>query len=418
MFYTKILPLLLLLTLGGCTPKIEQLFLTETLLERVPLDASQPNKYSDYSCNDALNYAPDTLHLDHTPMKEIRVNVHFMNSVDSSQNLYGDAAVEYAQQLLYYAGLPLEQNSKMFLPVGNTNPALPLRYRYVLYPQPDIEGDKGIYWHFDDDLYYFVRVGGNRNLGDKKVLNKYNVGSDTILNIFILPHHPDSVLSKTYQVDGTGIALGNNIKIAGLTESDAPTWAFKGLINHEIGHVLGLSHTWQYNDGCEDTPFNPNCWNYTDTPPCNTQAGNNVMDYNSRQDAWSPCQIGRIHRHLSDELNRARRTVVPNWCELHEDRTIVVTDSVAWKGEKDLEGHLTIADGGMLAINCRVSLPKGARITVKAGGTLLINQARLHNACGDSWEGITVEKVGKKRGRVVIIGDVKFENMAKALAAE
>jgi hypothetical protein len=399
-----------------CTPKLEMMFLTKEILQKesVLLENENKTRIND-ACNDALNYAPDTLHFNHTPMKYVRVNVHFMNSSDSSQNLYGEAANKYAKDLIYYSNLPLAKNDKMFLPTGNKTPALPIQYKYVLYKQPDIAGDNGVYCHFDDELYFFVRVGKDRNLGDKRVISKYNVGEDTILNIFIMPHHPDSVASTTYRAEGTGIALGNSIKIAGLTESAEPTWAFKGLVNHEIGHVLGLSHSWQYNDGCDDTPNNPNCWNFTKTAPCNTQASNNVMDYNSRQSAWSPCQVGRVHRHLSDEYNRARRLLIPNWCTVHEDQHIVISDSIHWKGEKDLEGHLTIEDGGFLQIDCRISIPENGKITVKPGGTLILNQCRLHNACGKFWEGIEIQKSGNKVGKVISRGEVKFDNMRRKI---
>lgn len=399
-----------------CTPKLEMMFLTKEILQKesVAIENENKTRITD-ACNDALNYAPDTLHLNHTPMKYIRVNVHFMNSADSSQNLYGEEAYKYAKALIYYSNLPLEKNDKMFLPVGNTNPALPIQYRYVLYNQPHIEGDNGVYCHFDDELYFFVRVGKDRNLGDRKVIDKYNVGEDTILNVFIMPHHPDSVASPTYSPDRTGIALGNSVKIAGLTESKEPVWVFKGLVNHEIGHVLGLSHTWRYNDGCDDTPNNPNCWNITKNAPCDTEASNNVMDYNSRQSAWSPCQIGRVHRHLSDERNRARRVLIPNWCTLHDDQHIVITDTVYWRGEKDLEGHLTIESGGFLEISCRISIPENGKITVKPGGTLILNDCRLHNSCGKIWEGIEIQKLGKKMGAVVSKGEVKFENMRQKI---
>ncbi len=394
-----------------CSPKLETMFLTGETLQRQTSEFENPNKTNSELCNDASNYAPDTLHLNHTPMKYVRVNVHFMNSADSSQNLYGAKAIDYAKQLIGYANLPLEKNEKMFLPEGNSTPTLPLQYKYVLFSQPQIPNDEGVYCHFDDDLYYFIRVGKDRNLGDKRAITLYNVGADSVLNIFVMPHHPDSVASPTYGVEGTGIAIGNTIKIAGLVESGEPTWHFKGLINHEIGHVLGLSHTWRYNDGCEDTPQNPNCWNITKTAPCDTKASNNVMDYNSRQSAWTPCQIGRIQRNLSDENNRARRVVVPNWCTLHDDQHIFITDSVHWKGEKDLEGHLTIEDGGVLKISCRVSMPKGGKITVKPGGKLILSQCRLHNACGNEWEGIEIQKIGKKTGQVISQGKVTMDNM-------
>jgi hypothetical protein len=396
----------------GCTPKLEKFYLTDAMLIKEKSELEDPNIKNSALCNDALNYAPDLGHIEHTPMKTVRVNVHFMNSADSSKNLYGPPAIEYAKKLIYYANLPLAENDKMFLPEGNNTATLPLRYRYVLYKQPNIKGDHGVYSHFDDELYFFVRVGGNRNLGDKRALNTYNVGEDTVLNIFILPHQPDSVISPTYEANETGIAIGNAIKIAGLTESDKPIWNFKGLVNHEIGHVLGLAHTWRYNDGCDDTPKNANCWNITKSPACDSsKASNNVMDYNSRQSAWSPCQIGRIHRNFANEISRSRRILEPNWCTLNEAKNIVITDSIHWKGAKDLEGNIIVEKGGVLKISCRISLPKNAKITVKAGGILILNQCRLHNSCGDNWDGIEIEQLKKETGIVITKGNVKFENM-------
>lgn len=403
------------LLMTTCTPTIQSMFLTAEILDEQPSAYENPAKTNATLCDNALNYAPDTAHLDHTPMKYIRVNVHFMNSSDSSQNFNGAEGIKYAKSLIYHSNIPLRNNKQMFLPKGNNTPVLPLRYEYVLTPATDDPNDKGVYFHYDDELFYFVQVGKDRNLGSRTVLKKYNVGGDTIMNLFIMPHHPDSIASPTYAVTHTGIALGNSVKIAGLYESDKPVWFFKGLVNHEIGHVLGLSHTWAYPDGCDDTPQNRNCWNTTKTGPCKDGASNNVMDYNSRQHAWSPCQIGRIHRMFGNTYSRSRKILVKNWCTLHEDRSIVITDSVHWKGAKDLEGHLTIEDGGYLRISCRVSIPKGGKITVKPGGTLVLDQSLIHNDCGDTWQGIEVQTLKKTSGKVISMGKIRLENMDNPL---
>jgi hypothetical protein len=134
------------------------------------------------------------------------------------------------------------------------------------------------------------------------------------------------------------------------------------------------------------------------------------MDYNATQNAWTPCQIGRIHAVLSREDSRPRRFLRPEWCTLHADRGVVIRDSVTWQGAKDLEGHLLIEDGGVLTVRCRVSLPPGARITVQPGGTLILDNARLHNACGDEWEGIEVVRRGERRGEVLFLGEPVVED--------
>lgn len=96
-----------------------------------------------------------------------------------------------------------------------------------------------------------------------------------------------------------------------------PTWAIDisaRTLNHEIAHLLKVRHSWIPNDGCGDTPPNPNCWEFgaSDTtcpasaPNCCSDwsyLSNNLMDYNSYQPALTPCQIDRMHGQLNGVQN-------------------------------------------------------------------------------------------------------------------
>ena len=405
---------------SNCQPKITYRSVTSADIvyepgEQVPKNFGNRNK----GCNDPLAYRPDTNYLEHFPMRYIRVNVHFMNSTDGTKNFDETEAVAFAKALLKSAEYDLKRQKKLAIPPNNDLPALPKRYRYVLTPRPNDPNDTGVYCHYDDELFYFINKGKNRNNSDPTVIKKYAIQEDSVLNIFIMPHHPDSVKSKTYKVRKTGIALRNHLKIAGIYESGRrESWKFKGLLNHEIGHVLGLSHAWGY-DGCEDTPVHPNCWNITEEPPCDTMASNNVMDYNAHQSAWTPCQIGKVHRNLSNLKSRQRRLLIRDWCALDSEKTISIRDHLIWEGAKDLAGHLIIENGGILKINCRVSLPKNAKVVVHPKGQLILeNNAYLHNDCGDQWAGIEVQQVGKVQGQVIFRGNPTIENIPSPLTVE
>jgi len=68
------------------------------------------------------------------------------------------------------------------------------------------------------------------------------------------------IKSKHYKADVTGIALRSSgaVKIAGWhANAETPYWELSKNLNHELGHILGLSHSWTRNDGCDDTPPHP-----------------------------------------------------------------------------------------------------------------------------------------------------------------
>jgi len=351
-----------------------------------------------YICDDALLYAPYHYVADLFYEQIVRVNVHFLNSESRSHNYKEAEGVRLVTELLHNANERLIKNFRMNLPVGNETAALNPMYQYQLW-QAD-EDEDGIYFHYDDELCFFANKGKYRNNYHMDVIDNYAIGLDSVINIFIMPHIPKKKRTAKYKVTQTGVALGHGLKIAGLYESGKESWEFATLLNHEIGHILGLHHTWSSNDGCDDTPRHANCWGPTDKKPC-IDISNNLMDYNNSQMAITPCQIGRIHKNFNDLSSDQRSLIVKQWCDYDSSSAIEIITEEHWKSAKDINRDIRIMHGGQLIISCRLHMAEGAKIIVEPGGLLTLDHATLHNDCGGQWGGIEALQRGKMRGLVV-----------------
>lgn len=361
-------------------------------------------------CKEAINYAPDQ----YTDERTVRVNVHLMNNLKGDANFSLEEGSTFLRHVINNSNDRLGKNKKMNLPLGNTTPVLEPGFRYkVVGTGP---GDKGYYSHADKDDYYFMNKGKGKNNYKKDVVKKYAISDDTILNIFVISHPQDSLKSRSYKTTKTGIALGTSLKISGIySHRDEKPHNFGTLMNHEIGHVLGLAHSWTKYDGCDDTPVHPNCWDKNSGPPCDGTYSNNVMDYNNSQMAYTPCQLGKIHKGFNRLGSKTRGLIYDDWCSPISTRPIVITSRVDWKGDRDLRKDIIIKEGGRLDLHCRLSMAAGRKIIVEEGGALHLHSfSRLHNSCGDQWGGIEILTKKDLSEQLFIYGSPDISDVAGA----
>lgn len=360
------------------------------------------------ACLSSANFEIDSTHLDFWPIKYVRLGLHVMDKTSRPFSMDSVTGPKTLRRLIALSNNTLKTKHRLKLPKDNSLPPTSARMRYVI--APDVDSTKeGIYFHYDEEMPYHMHNGKNQNRGDSKIFNKYAYRNDSILNVFFISHHPDSVASKTYFTGDAGVAFGSRyMKIAAHWYGIEKLWDVHRNLIHEVSHIYRLNHSWIKNDGCDDTPQHKNCWNYNQPAGCQ-EVSNNVMDYTAYAIAFSPCQVARMHAVMSKQGSKQRDYLEPNWCE-GKGKNIELRDTFILRHETDLEGSLTLMPGAYLEVRCRLSIPKGKRITVRPGATLALAGGTLHNSCGLEWEGLFVEKVGRRKGSLLFLGGGSIED--------
>ncbi len=342
----------------------------------------------------------DDLHLED---RIIGCKIHFMDTRDSMLNIDPSYGRAYARALIDAANRRLKQNAKMALPIGNQTPVWDAHIRLKL-------NANDVFFHYTDEVFY-IKKGVRRNLYDRNMIRALAKSSDAYVNIFVMPYDPEEIKAGRQKMDKAGIALGTSIKLAGVIDSGEPAWNYAGLLVHELCHVLGLRHTWNINDGCEDTPRHPNCWSQTQTAPCDEPISNNVMDYNPHQNALTPCQIQKIHTSIATPGTVQYGLAQDYWCNQKRGSVLLIDSPRSWIKPRLVSGDIRIKEGGKLYISTWVSMAAQTRIVVDKGGLLILDGARLYNSCQSPWNGILMHT----EGSVVTRGETTLQNLSEVL---
>lgn len=186
-------------------------------------------------------------------------------------------------------------------------------------------------------------------------------------------------------------------------------WGFSIHLGHEIGHVLGLGHT--YNVGNTESPYlgvvgnsaynpdyltdvfcvypYPHCGKFNISECTEMPHTNNFMGGGQDAAFLSPLQIGRIHRTL--HLNQQTRKLA---CGFNSN-DYLISNNEEWDFDMKIYNNLRIKAGQTLTIKCKVYMVPEAKIIIENTGKLIIDGGIIDvaNECGNKWEGIYLNNV-------------------------
>lgn len=207
----------------------------------------------------------------------------------------------FAQGVVWAAIMQSETNPQMQYPVGNTTPNPPKGINYVL---------GGVYFHRDDDFAQYNPEDHSRypdGVLSTAQFDRYGVNKANEINIFLMgqvtkpsitPAQPRWIYNSGgasgfgYTANANWLKLGNIWRVHLINRarnnsasSGGVAWSVGAVLNHEVGHLLGLGHPFDWPQ-CGDTPMGP------------AGQGNNLMDY-GQQLALTPCQINLAHAELN-----------------------------------------------------------------------------------------------------------------------
>lgn len=260
---------------------------------------NENNSNANAGVNDTLNFikAVETLDTAAIGNFDIDVNLHFIRNKDFGTFYRGTQDDQNLRNGIFWAGLFINHVNWVLDSLGKSATSQQdfqgdAHYNIRLYSDPSnpIDSFGGI-WFWEKHPYAFPY-------------------QDRVLNIIFLDDGKRTLNGSACGMDFCSVlslyGAYHNVHFDG----KFGWWAFAGLFNHELGHVMGLCHSFYCGNECAgvDLDLKKECVLRTCFDDCggpnngacnNWNSGSqNMMGYNANQNALTPCQWKKIMKNL------------------------------------------------------------------------------------------------------------------------
>jgi len=370
-------------------------------------------------------------------IKTLRINFH---SVQNSTQFGNKGNFENTTADLNFLNLIVSKVNSLFANVSPPlNPQTCVCGSNCSIPDTRIRvALQDVYFDYSPSLY-----GSSGIPGAIALLNTLGQNTDKELNVFFNEDNGDSPggfanFPKYDDLNFDGYVVVSNYNYTYENGQNNLDWAAVVLANnlyHEIGHVLGLRHTYSVTC-CAETMLQSN-FDYLDdffggTNSCpqlpmpaanwcnvgpNDDCSKNWMGAYGAQNSReaTPKQLGRVHR--SSMLSSARKYFIPNTSYIQDH---LVSSNEIWDFNIRMYGNIRVKSGASLTIRCKVNMPPGSKIIVEENAQLIIEGGTITNIENKTWQGIELEGDNTKtqypengiyyHGRLITMDDAKIEN--------
>ena len=371
------------------------------------------------------------------PILTLKVTVHLFINSDGTNiwtNYTNHDSIRKVFQTIYWPTLrftnaPLinptalaDQNDRYSYPrTANYNPS-------NYYPQPTTQYDSRIRYEVTNIyIYENTSLCQNVNMSTNltTLVNYINTFGTDRLNEGL------PIISNLNSSYGYQTWINGRPAVASpLTPYDAPF--YNAHLSHEIGHCMGLGHTyydlngggndWNYfngmpcnysntNDFLSDVfptnnSFCTNTTNYPPVAPCNVCMekanygpqqflfSNNLMGGNNGNTWMSPLQMGRRYRNLhiipSFNNNRIREFVKDQISQSSNPWTI--TQDELWDFDIQLYKDILVKTGNTLRVTGKIAMARLGKIVVEPGAKLILDGGELTTWSKiGRWQGVQLQ---------------------------